>query len=241
MSGVLLLASLALAGQAEFNGAADMAQEAAGTAEFASTIGMAMTYCTPEVPGCLARVMELKDLDAKQTAYAKAHQPAATASVAAPAKTEPAVADDTPDASSRTSAQHAVYYPQAIPLDQETYLEYVASYSRPSAPWEGVQVTNFEAAGKFEKVCIMKDGAPVPLGSMVPFAESSTKGTPAFSCPAASIHTGTVLYVPSGSTLMLASWDGYRQAYVVEHVYVANNTGNDPIQWRTIGNCSKQR
>lgn len=235
MSGVLLLASLAFAGKAEFDTAAAMAEESVGEPEFASAIGMAMSFCTPDVRDCLDRVLEIKDLDVRQKAYLKAHPPetvakTATTSVAAPAKTE-----------SQTSVQPAVYYPPIMRLDQDTGLQNYASYSRPNAPWEGVQVTNFEVLGKFDKVCVMRDGAPIPLGETVPFAESSTQGTSAFSCPAANIHTGTVLYVPSGSTLMLANFDAYRQAYVVEHVRVANNTGSEPIQWRMITKTNKVR
>lgn len=232
MSGVLLLASLAFAGRAEFDTAAAVAEEAVGTAEFSSAIGMAMAFCTPNVTGCLDRVLEIKDLDVRQRAFLKASQSAesATTPVEAPAKTE-----------SQASVQPAVSYPPIKRIDQDTGLQNYGSYTRPDAPWKGVEVSNFQFAGKFERVCVMKGSAPIPLGDMVPFAESSTQGTSAFSCPAATILTGTVLYVPSGSALMLANWDGYRQAYVVEHVYVANNTGPEPVQPRSITRCSKQR
>jgi len=221
----LMLAGLALAGQADFDRAIAMAAEDVGTDQFASSIAMAKATCNKKAPDCVAKIAELRDLDLRQRAYVAAH-PAPTPT---PAKAEP-----------RAQVQRAVYYPQTFVVDQPTGFEYVASYSQPPAPWTGVEVRSIkETFPNADLVCLRKDGMDLPMGPEVPFADSAQKGTPVQGCHAAHVGSGQSIWVPSGTTVQIGTFDVTRQAYVVKNVSTCVKwiRSQERIEVAAIGNC----
>lgn len=223
MVAAILLASLAFAGQTEFDLAISMASEDVGTDQFASSIAMAKAVCDQKAKDCVSKIAELRDLDLKQRAYVAAH-PAPTP---APAKAAPKV-------------QRAAYYPPTFVVDQPTGFEYVASLTKPPAPWTGVEVQYIKGAfPDADLVCLRKDGTDLPMGPEVPFADSSQKGTPVQGCHAAHVDVGQSIWVPSGTTVQIGTFDVTRQAYVVKHAYTCSQSAFDdrPVQERTIKGC----
>lgn len=223
----LLLVSLALANEADFQKAIAMAADDVGTDQFASSIAMAKAVCDKKAPDCVAKIAELRDLDLRQRAYAAAHP----APAPAPAKAEPKV-------------QRAAYYPPTFVVDQPTGFEYVASYSQPPAPWTGVEVQYIKGAfADADMVCLRKDGMDLPMGPEVPFADSSQKGTPVQGCHAARVDIGQSLWVPSGTLVEVGTFDVTRQAYVVTHAYVCKKGAgsSERIDKEVILGCSMVR
>lgn len=236
----ILLATLAFAGQAEFEQAYSMAADDAGTEQFSVSLAMAMAQCTDKVPNCVSRVAGLREDDRQQRAWLAAHPPAQPA---APAKIEPKAAEPALAPVAETRVQRTVYAQPAYAVDRETGLEYVGGYGprAPASPWRGVQVTDFQVVGKYQRACVRYGQGMVPMGPEIAFSESHDAGTEVPTCPAATIGTGTVLCVPSGSTIELASWDVYRQAWVVGAAFTCNNSTEEEVQWRTIDNCRRNR
>ncbi len=223
---IALLASLAFAGQSDFEKAIAMAADDVGSDQFASSIAMAKAVCDKKAKACVSKIAELRDLDLKQRAYVAA-QPAP----AAPAKAEPRV-------------QRAVYYPPTFIVDQPTGFEYVASYSQPPAPWTGVEVQYVKDSFKdADLVCLRKDGMDLPMGPEVPFADSSQKGTPVQGCHAAQLSLGQSIWVPSGTTVQVGAFDIARQAYVVKHAYTCHKgtVSSERIEKEVILGCSMVR
>lgn len=198
-----MLASLALAGQADFDRAIAMASEDVGTDQFGSAIKMAMAACDEKAPGCVGKIAELRDLDLRQRAYDAAHP--------APVKQPPA---------EQPQVRPAVYVPPTFVVDQPTGFEDIASYTQPPAPWTGIEVqflkNHFPDA---DMVCLMRNGLDLPMGTEVPFAESSQKGTPVYGCRAARVGLGQSIWVPEGTTVQIGTYSVQRQAYVVSHAY----------------------
>jgi hypothetical protein len=229
MVALLLVASALAATPADdFEVARQQAEAVVGTDRYASTVGMAERLCTPEVRGCAMALAELNKLDR-----------AVRAEAAAKAKAEPAPAKAAePEA---TVVSHDDPYsggPPTILVDQPTGLEYVAGYRAFPAPWSGLGVRNFSVAlESVQKVCVLKEGVPIPLGQEVPVAFSHEKGTPVMSCPAGRVGPGTTLFVPDDSVLYLMVFDASRQVYVVEKAYRCDKTRTDRIQDKTVTSC----
>jgi len=224
---ILLLVSVALATPAEEFAAANVAAvSAAGTRDFEAAIAVADRLCTRKLErasDCDATVVATRQVDRDQRAYdsrkAAASRPAPTNVVhAAP-----------PVASAPVAVARAEVAPPVRPVvyvDQETGLDYVASLAPPLAPWTGMRVTNLQVAVRgAQKVCVMKDGAPLPIGGDVPFSLSHEKGSDVFSCPAGNAMGG-VVYAPAGATLYLAKFDIGRQVYVAEKAYTCDPPSN---------------
>lgn len=239
-----LLASVAFAATPGeiFDSAHVAAIGAAGTPEFAAAYALADEKCTPKLEretGCDVQLLELKRVDREQREYEadKAEDPRPAARVSAVADAEPELDFDLDDERPAPAARPVVY------VDQPTGLDYVASMSPPPAPWNGLQVTNLQVAlPGVQKVCVMRGGAPLPMGGEVPFSFSHDAGSGIFTCPAAMVM-GDAVYVPAGSTLYLAKVDPLRQVYVVEKAYTCNPPSNatDRVARKTITACVPQR
>jgi len=202
--------------------------------------------CALDIVGATAvrdvELLELKRLDREQRAYEadKAESVRPAARVSAPvAEAEVDVYDfeDEEDVRVAPTARPVVY------VDQPTGLDYVASMSPPPAPWTGMQVTNLGVAlPGVQKVCVMRGGAPLPMGGEVPFSFSHDQGSGIFTCPAAMVM-GNAIYAPAGSTLYLAKINPLRQVYVVEKAYTCNPPSNatDRVARKTVTACIPQR
>ncbi len=262
----LLLANLAFAGKPADTSAIDWYKSAAydalsavGTDKFGDAIDKAVMRCDDRIPDCADNNDRLRGLDeraraevtakaASETAAEK--QKKADAAVAdakkakevedAAKKSVETTVDDSDKQSETTSSyrvQPAMYY-----VDQPTGIENVGGYSPPPAPWTGVKVVDINTAFPTAvKVCVMKDGTPIPFGPEVPFAESHDKGTPVYGCPAATIRSGLPLYVPDGAAVQIASFDIGRQAFVIDHVYVCNRMvhPDERVETRGVKGCGK--
>ncbi len=246
MLALILVAAAFAATPAEiFADARIAAIGAAGTPDFAAAYQLADEKCTPKLEretGCDVELLELKRLDREQRAYEadKAESVRPAARVSAPvAEAEVDVYDfeDEEDVRVAPTARPVVY------VDQPTGLDYVASMSPPPAPWTGMQVTNLGVAlPGVQKVCVMRGGAPLPMGGEVPFSFSHDQGSGIFTCPAAMVM-GNAIYAPAGSTLYLAKIDPLRQVYVVEKAYTCNPPSNatDRVARKTVTACIPQR
>ncbi len=218
-----MLVPLALAGQADFNRAIAMAADDVGTDQFASSIAMAKAVCDKKAPDCVGKIAELRDLDLHQRAYVAAYP--------APVKEPPAA---------QPQVLRAVYVPPTFFVDRPTGFEYVASYSQPPAPWTGVEVRSIkETFPNADLVCLRKDGMDLPMGPEVPFADSAQKGTPVQGCHAAHVGSGQSIWVPSGTTVQVGTFDVTRQAYVVRNVSTCVKwaRSQERIEIAAIGNC----
>ncbi len=227
MVAVLLLVPLALAGQADFDRAIAMAADDVGTDQFASSIAMAKAVCDKKAPDCVGKIAELRDLDLRQRAYVAAHP--------APVNQPPAAQPQVP---------RAVYVPPTFFVDRPTGFEYVASYSQPPAPWTGVEVQYIKGAfPDADMVCLRKDGMDLPMGPEVPFADSAEKGTPVEGCHAARVDIGQSIWVPSGTTVQVGTFDVTRQAFVVKHAYTCRKSSgsSDRIDTEVILGCGMVR
>lgn len=238
---ILVAAAFAATPEEIFSDANLAAIGAAGTPEFAAAYALADEKCTPRLEreiGCDVQLLELKRLNREQREYeadkAEDERPAARVSTAA----EVDVYDfedeeDVPAAPAR----------QVVYVGQPTGLDYVASTSPLPAPWPGLQVTNLQVAVPgVQKVCVMRGGAPLPLGAEVPFSFTKDLSGGIFPCPAAMV-VGDAVYVPEGSTLLLAKFNPLVQAYVVEESWTCNAPSNATgrVNRKTITACIPQR
>ncbi|NBS41461.1 hypothetical protein EBS80_02270 [bacterium] len=194
-----------------FKAAAFDASQAVGTAQFKAAFTTAQFRCDDAVAGCGEILAKLKAADAA------ARKPA----VVAPPPSPVADAEEEADVPSSRDG-----YGTFIPVDQPTGLEYVASTSRLPEPWTGYQVNFFTSRANWvQMVCIMKEGAPLPVGGEIPISKSSTRGSPVQGCPATPAPIGGSLRVPANSQIYLMTVDPLRQVYVVREI---RRTGAGP-------------
>ena len=213
----ILLACLVLVPQAfagklsDFEKAYGQAADSVGTDQFASSVAMATSMCTRKEYECVSRLAKLRELDRLQ------RQDDARKPAVAKAPVETVAPEPEPEADDE---DYGFYEPPAFVVDQPTGLEDVASYSRPPAPWSGVEVEYIkESFPEMALVCLKKDGIDLPMGPNVPFSDSNEKGSPVQGCHAARVESGQSIWVPEGTTLQIGVYNGSRQVYVVEHVY----------------------
>lgn len=232
----LLLVASAFAGQADFDKAAAIAAEEEGKADFAQALGMAMAYCTPKVPGCVAVVAKLRQDDLLQREWLSSHPETSDAS-AAPIDVRSDEEDDAED-------YFAGYYaamPAVVP--PKTGLDHLGGYSDPGGEWKGVYVTGIKRSyPDAAYVCAVKDSLPVTgFGGPVAIANSDAPGTAIEPCPAAKV-TDEGIFVPSGTTLRIAHLTA-PGVYSVEAVYRCDQSWDfkGHVQEKYLMGCSPIR
>ena len=127
-----------------------------------------------------------------------------------------------------------------VSVAQPTGLRYVGGVSCPGAPWTGLELYNWDnlVPGGSAMVCVMMDGAPIPMGSDVPFARSHDRGTAdVFTCPAARVYGDQPLCVPGGATVLVATMDVGRQVYVVSAAKSCEKTRPERVQRKSVSSC----
>jgi hypothetical protein len=236
----LLLAAAFAATQAEtFQAAWELANSAAGTPEFAEMYELAAGKCTARLDretGCSVQVAELKVTDRRQREYeaakARTEAPAAPARVSAPIEfDEEEIA--IPVARPPATARPVVY------VDYDNGLGLVGGYSDPGGSWTGLRLHDWDnlVSGP-AVVCVMKDGAPIPMGEEVLVSFSKQQGSGFFLCPAARIYGDQPLFVPEGATVHIAVPSNERTGvWVVARSKRCEKYTNARVDTRSVSSC----
>lgn len=207
-----------------FRVAARHASDSVGTSAFPKALLAAELACDDKrVPGCAVTLEALEAVNAS--------------SRRAPASVPVAAVDPEPIAEPvRASASG----PRVVMVGQSSGLDYVGGKRRPSSLWTGLELINFQNVIKgveVVRVCVMMDGAPIPMGPEVPFSHVDRYGSPVYGCPAASVAPGEPLYVPAGATIHVATTGlQTRDVFVIKRTYRCEQSQPD-VQRKSVTSC----